>query len=180
MYDIPTLLVGTLMVAGIAMLVAAPIGLGAAIYLSEYARPRVRSVLKPILEVLASIPSVVLGFSPSAFITPNSSSSSSRADMRSTCRRRRRGRHPDHPAGGVHLRGRHAGRAATLREASSGLGARVTSTLRVVVPGRGLGHRGRADRRLRGRSARRWWSPSPPAVWAAAFFTRTCSSRARP
>ena len=71
MYDVSTLLVGTLMIAGIAMLVAAPIGLGAATYLSEYARPSVRRVLKPVLEVLASVPSVVLGLFAISFITPN-------------------------------------------------------------------------------------------------------------
>ena len=61
-FDVPTLLFGTLMVAGIAMLVAVPLGLGAAMYLSEYASPRIRRTLKPILEALAGIPSVVLGF----------------------------------------------------------------------------------------------------------------------
>lgn len=70
-FDIRTLFVGTMIVAGIAMLVATPIGLGAAIYLSEYARPRVRRVLKPILEVLAGVPSVVLGFFAISFVTPS-------------------------------------------------------------------------------------------------------------
>ena len=70
-FDILTLVAGTLMIAGIAMLVAAPMGLGAALYLSEYARPRVRRVLKPILEVLAGIPSVVLGYFALTVITPD-------------------------------------------------------------------------------------------------------------
>jgi phosphate transport system permease protein len=70
MYDVRTVFVGSVLVAGVAMLVAAPIGLGAAIYLSEYARPRVRRVLKPILEVLAGIPSVVMGFFALTFINP--------------------------------------------------------------------------------------------------------------
>jgi len=70
-FDISTLFVGTLTVAGIAMLVAAPLGLGSAIYLSEYATPRTRRVLKPTLEVLAGIPSVVLGFFALTFITPS-------------------------------------------------------------------------------------------------------------
>jgi phosphate transport system permease protein len=69
-FDIRTVFVGTLLVAGIAMLVATPLGLGAAMYLSEYARPRVRKVLKPILEILAGIPSVVLGYFALRFITP--------------------------------------------------------------------------------------------------------------
>ncbi|HSO50458.1 MAG TPA: phosphate ABC transporter permease subunit PstC, partial [Acidimicrobiia bacterium] len=62
LFDIRTIVVGTLLVAGIAMLVATPLGIGAAMYLSEYARPRVRRVLKPALEILAGIPSVVLGY----------------------------------------------------------------------------------------------------------------------
>ena len=71
LFDIKTLVVGTLMVTGIAMLVAVPLGLGAAVYLSEYARPRLRRILKPILEVLAGIPSVVLGYFAVAYINPN-------------------------------------------------------------------------------------------------------------
>lgn len=71
LFDIRTIIVGTLLVAVIAMLVAAPLGLGAAMYLSEYARPHVRKVLKPVLEVLAGIPSVVLGFFALSFITPD-------------------------------------------------------------------------------------------------------------
>jgi len=69
-FDIGTLVVGTLMVTGIAMLVAVPLGLGTAIYLAEYARPRVRKVVKPVVEVLAGIPSVVLGYFAIAFINP--------------------------------------------------------------------------------------------------------------
>jgi phosphate transport system permease protein len=61
-FDLPTIIFGTLIVSGISMIVAAPLGLGAAIYLSEYARPRTRRWLKPILEVLAGVPSVVFGF----------------------------------------------------------------------------------------------------------------------
>jgi phosphate transport system permease protein len=68
LFDLRTIVVGTLIVATIAMLVAAPLGLGAAMYLSEYASPRVRRLLKPILEILAGIPSVVLGFFAITFI----------------------------------------------------------------------------------------------------------------
>jgi phosphate transport system permease protein len=71
LYDIRTIVVGTLLVTGVGMLVAAPIGLGAAVYLSEFARPRVRRLLKPILEVLAGIPSVVMGFFALTWISPN-------------------------------------------------------------------------------------------------------------
>ena len=70
LYDISTLIVGSLLVTAIAMVVATPLGLLAAIYLSEYARPRVRRVLKPALEILAGIPSVVIGFFALAFISP--------------------------------------------------------------------------------------------------------------
>jgi phosphate transport system permease protein len=69
-FSMPTLLAGTLIVTGVAMLVAAPLGLGVAVYLSEYARPRVRSTLKPIIEVLAGIPSVVVGVFALNWIAP--------------------------------------------------------------------------------------------------------------
>ena len=69
-YDLRTIVAGTLVIAGIAMLVATPLGLGAAVYLSEYAKPRVRRKLKPILELLATIPSVVLGFFAITWISP--------------------------------------------------------------------------------------------------------------
>ncbi len=69
-FDIKTLVVGTFIVTGIAMIVAIPLGLGAAVYLSEYAKPRVRRILKPILEVIAGVPSVVLGFFAISFINP--------------------------------------------------------------------------------------------------------------
>ncbi|MGH9183396.1 MAG: phosphate ABC transporter permease subunit PstC [Acidimicrobiales bacterium] len=70
LYDVKTLVVGTLLVTAIAMAVAAPLGLGAAVYLSEYARPRVRRVLKPALEILAGIPSVVVGVFALNWISP--------------------------------------------------------------------------------------------------------------
>lgn len=69
-FGIWPLLYGTLMTSLIAMLVALPIGLATAIYLSEYASERMRSTLKPILEVLAGIPTVVYGFFALAFMTP--------------------------------------------------------------------------------------------------------------
>jgi phosphate transport system permease protein len=70
-FDLLTVFMGSLIVTGMAMIVATPLGLGAAIYLAEYANPRVRRLLKPILEVLAGIPSIVLGFFAVAFIGPN-------------------------------------------------------------------------------------------------------------
>jgi phosphate transport system permease protein len=69
-FGVVPLVVGTLMVALWGMIFAIPIGLGAAIYLSEYANPRVRKVVKPVLEILAGIPTVAIGFFCVAFITP--------------------------------------------------------------------------------------------------------------
>jgi phosphate transport system permease protein len=69
-FGVLPLVVGTLSVTLWGMVFAIPIGLGAAIYLSEYAKPRVRKVVKPALEVLAGIPTVAIGFFAVAFITP--------------------------------------------------------------------------------------------------------------
>jgi phosphate transport system permease protein len=135
-FDIPTILLGTLIVTAIAMLIAAPVGLASAIYLSEYATPRVRRTIKPVLEILAGIPSVVLGFFALTVINP--------AIIQSIF--------PD--ASGYNLAA--AGLAvgilsiplvasvsedamkavpANLREASYGLGARrLTTSVRVVFP----------------------------------------------
>jgi phosphate transport system permease protein len=70
LFDIRTIVAGTLIIAAIAMVVATPLGLGAALYLSEYASPRARRLLKPVLETLASIPSVVMGFFALRVISP--------------------------------------------------------------------------------------------------------------
>jgi len=69
-FGILPLINATLMTSTIAMLVSLPLGLGAAIYLSEYARPGVRRMLKPILEILAGIPTVVYGYFALTFMTP--------------------------------------------------------------------------------------------------------------
>ncbi len=69
-YHILPILVGTLMIVLFSCLFAIPLGLGSAIYLSEYAKPKVRNTLKPILEILAGIPSVVYGFFALLYITP--------------------------------------------------------------------------------------------------------------
>lgn len=60
----------TFMTSLIAMLVSVPLGLAAAVYLSEYASPRARSILKPVLEVLAGVPTVVYGYFALTFMTP--------------------------------------------------------------------------------------------------------------
>jgi phosphate transport system permease protein len=70
LFDLPTLLIGTFMVTGIALLVAAPIGLASAIFLAEYASPRTRRIVKPVLEILAGIPSIVLGYFAISVINP--------------------------------------------------------------------------------------------------------------
>ena len=69
-YNILTLIIGTIMIAGIACIIAIPLGLLIAIFLSEYASKKTRRILKPILEILAFIPSVVYGFFALTFITP--------------------------------------------------------------------------------------------------------------
>ena len=136
MYSIPTVLAGSLLVTAIAIALAAPVGLASAIYLSEYARPRTRKIVKPILEILAGIPSVVLGFFALTLINPVIV----------------RGLFHDAKASTLLAAGIGVGiltiplvasvsedamRAVpqSLREASYGLGARrVTTSLRVVVP----------------------------------------------
>lgn len=69
-FGVLPLLCGTFLVAGIAALVGLPIGILSAVYLSEYASPRVRAIIKPVLELLAGIPSVVYGYFAVMFITP--------------------------------------------------------------------------------------------------------------
>ena len=136
MFSIPTVLVGSLIVTLIAMLVATPVGLASAIYLAEYATPRLRKTVKPILEILAGIPSVVLGFFALTFINPVLVRGLFSEAKASTLM----------AAGiGVGLLtvplvasvSEDAMRAVpqALREASFGLGARrITTSLRVVVP----------------------------------------------
>ena len=69
-FGIWPLVTGTLMVTLIAMLVAIPLGLMTAVYLSEYAHRTVRAILKPVLEILAGVPTVVYGFFALTVITP--------------------------------------------------------------------------------------------------------------
>jgi phosphate transport system permease protein len=135
-FGVPTLIVGSLLVTVIALIVAVPAGLGSAIYLAEYASPRARRTIKPILEILAGIPSVVIGFFALTWLSPNIVQKLNPAS-------------PDFnlaAAGlGVGLLtipliasiSEDSMRAVprSLREASYGLGARrVTTSLRIVVP----------------------------------------------
>ncbi|MFM8625847.1 MAG: phosphate ABC transporter permease subunit PstC [Actinomycetota bacterium] len=69
-FGVWSIVVGSLWVAAIALVVSIPLGLGAAFYLSEYASSRVRRVVKPVLEVLAGIPTVVFGFFALNFVNP--------------------------------------------------------------------------------------------------------------
>ena len=88
-FGVLPLVAGTLLVTGIASLVAMPLGLGSAIYLSEYASPRTRGILKPALELLAGIPTIVFGYFALTFMTPllrdsgSTSTSSTRSPPRS-------------------------------------------------------------------------------------------------
>ena len=135
-YDLKTPIVGSLVVTGVAMLLAVPVGLASAVYLSEYAKPRVRKFLKPVLEILAGIPSVVLGFFALRWVTPNIVQNI-RADA---------------PGFTLLAAGIGVGILTipliasvsedalssvpdALREASSGIGAKkVTTTIRIVIP----------------------------------------------
>jgi phosphate transport system permease protein len=69
-FDLPTVLLASAIMSSIAMIVAVPLGLGTAVYLSEYASNRVRRIIKPIIEVLAGMPSVVVGYFALKFIAP--------------------------------------------------------------------------------------------------------------
>jgi phosphate transport system permease protein len=69
-FGVVPLITGTFLITGIALLVAIPLGLGSAIYLSEYAAPRTRKTVKPILELLAGVPTIVFGYFALTFFTP--------------------------------------------------------------------------------------------------------------
>jgi len=69
-YDVRTIFVGSVVMSAVAMVVAVPFGIGTAIYLAEYAPRRVRNTVKPVIEILAGIPSVVVGFFVLTFVAP--------------------------------------------------------------------------------------------------------------
>jgi phosphate transport system permease protein len=69
-FGVLPLVAGTFATTLIALIVAIPLGLGSAIYLSEYARPRVRKTIKPLLELLAGVPTIVFGYFALTFFTP--------------------------------------------------------------------------------------------------------------
>lgn len=70
-FGVLAIVAGTLNVTLWGMLLAVPVGLGSAIYLSEYASPRMRKLIKPVLEILAGIPTVAIGFFAVSFIAPH-------------------------------------------------------------------------------------------------------------
>ncbi len=69
-FGVLPLVAGTLLVTAIASIVAMPLGLGAAVYMSEYASPRARGIIKPAFELLAGIPTIVFGYFALTFVTP--------------------------------------------------------------------------------------------------------------
>jgi phosphate transport system permease protein len=69
-FGVLAIVAGTLVTTGCSLVVCLPFGLGAAIYLSEYARPRARRIIKPVLEVLAGVPTVVYGYFAVKFVSP--------------------------------------------------------------------------------------------------------------
>jgi phosphate transport system permease protein len=69
-FGVVPLVSGTFLITAISLVVAVPLGLGAAIYLSEYARPRTRKAIKPVLEMLAGVPTIVFGYFALTFFTP--------------------------------------------------------------------------------------------------------------
>jgi phosphate transport system permease protein len=80
-FGVLPLLCGTFLVAFGSAIIAIPIGLGAAIYLAEYASPVVRDVVKPMLEILAGVPSVVFGYLAIVFVSPLVRSAFPKADI---------------------------------------------------------------------------------------------------
>jgi phosphate transport system permease protein len=69
-FGVLPLISGTLLVTGISLLIAIPLGLGTAIYLAEYAKPRTRRIVKPFIELLAGIPTIVFGYFALTYFTP--------------------------------------------------------------------------------------------------------------
>lgn len=135
-FGIHVIVAGTMVVTVVGMIVAAPLGLGSAIFLSEYASPRLRRLLKPVLEILAGVPSVVLGFFALTWISPGI-----------VQRLFREATLFNMAAAGIGVGilvtplvasiAEDALRAVpqSLREASYGMGARKrTTTLRIVIP----------------------------------------------
>jgi phosphate transport system permease protein len=136
LFDVRTLVVGSVLVSLIAMTIAGPLGLGAAIFLAEYAKPRHRRVLKPILEILAGVPSIVLGYFALTWINPtivqgvfpgtgqfNLASAGIGVGILVT------------PLMASISEDALRAVPSTLREAATGLGARkVTTTFKVVLP----------------------------------------------
>ena len=110
-FGVVPLVTGTLLITTIAMLIAGPIGLFAAIYMAEYATPRFRAFAKPLLEILAGIPTVVLGFFAALTVAPLIRERRPEPGPRCRIGERARGGHrhgnDDHPVCVVVVRRRH-------------------------------------------------------------------------
>jgi ABC-type phosphate transport system permease subunit len=160
------LITATLMTTAIALLVAVPLGLGAAMYLSEYASRRARKYLKPTVELLAGVPSVVYGFFAVMFVTPTLLQDFLGLGVGFT----------NALAAGLVLgvmiiptvaslaEDAFSAVPQALRQGSYAMGAnRMQTTLRVVLPAAlsGVGGRGDHDRGARGRVAEEL-QPQPP------------------
>ena len=110
-FGVLPLVVGTMLVSAIAMVVALPMGLLAAVYLSEYAPSGFRRVVKPVLEILAGVPTVVYGYFALTFVTPLLQTVLPDA-LRLQRAQPRPGDGPDDPAAGVVAVGRRDARGA--------------------------------------------------------------------
>ena len=95
-YGIMPLVTGTVVTSAVALFVALPLGTTIAIYLSEYANNRVREILKPILELLSAVPTVVFGYFALLFVTPLLQSFLPEPAWFQHAERRDRHRHYDH------------------------------------------------------------------------------------
>ena len=133
------LLTGTLLITVIAMAVAGPIGLLSAIYLAEYAPPQFRAAAKPIMEILAGVPTVVYGFFAALTVAPFmrdlGRGDRARGGLGKRARRRRGDGDHDHPVRLVVVRRCAAVRAAVVARGVLGLGATTSETItKVIVP----------------------------------------------
>ena len=128
---------GTIYLTAIGLLVAVPLGLLCAIYLAEFAPRRVRKVVKPVLEVLAGVPTIVFGYFALTFFTPQVLRDLLGIDVNqfNALVRRDHPRRPGRPDDRLGGRGRLVGRASVAARGRGGLGAnRVQVAVRVVFP----------------------------------------------
>ena len=164
-YGIMPLVAGTLTVTGVALLVAIPLGTIIAIYLSEFAPHQLRETVKPILELLGAVPTVVYGYFALLIVTPLLQKVIPGAAGLQHAERRTRDRDHDRPVRRLGRRGRDAGRAALharglLRDGRHQDPDRARGSW---CPAPSPDSRPRTSSASRARSARPWWSRSRPA-----------------